>query len=69
MQEKQTPLAVVENQEGQYIGIITIEDILEEVVGDIHDKADYYKASKILSNRPKIIFKHGSNSSEPKGNG
>jgi len=69
MQEKQTPLAVVENQEGQYIGIITIEDILEEVVGDIHDRADYYKASKMLSNRSKINFKHVSKSSEPNGNG
>lgn len=69
MQEKQTPLAVVENQEGQFIGIITIEDVLEEVVGDIHDKADYHKASKMLSNRPKINFKHGTNSSEPKENG
>lgn len=57
MQEKQTPLAVVQNAEGQFTGIITIEDILEEIVGDIHDKADYSKASKMLSNRPKINFK------------
>ena len=64
MQEKQTPLAVVLSEKGDYCGIITIEDILEEVVGDIHDKADYSKTSKMLSNRPRISFKHPGNSSE-----
>lgn len=54
MQEKQTPLAVVENPDGHFVGIITIEDIIEEVVGDINDKADYSMASKMLSNRPRI---------------
>jgi putative hemolysin len=54
MQEKKTPLSVVENSEGKFVGIITIEDIIEEVVGDIDDKADYSKTSKLLSNRPRI---------------
>lgn len=57
MQEKQTPLAIVENANGRYTGVITIEDILEEVVGDINDKADFSKTSKMLSNRPKISLK------------
>lgn len=57
MQEKQTPLAVVENSSGMYVGIITIEDIIEEVVGDIKDKADYSVTSKLLANRTKINFK------------
>jgi len=57
MQEKQTPLSVVEDSEGRYVGIITIEDIIEEVVGDINDKADYSKTSKLLSNRPRINLK------------
>jgi putative hemolysin len=61
MQENQAPLAVVLNAEGQFSGIITIEDILEEIVGDINDKADYSKTSKMLSNRPKISFKKSSN--------
>jgi putative hemolysin len=57
MQEKQNHLAVVENQEGSFVGIITIEDILEEVVGDIYDDADYSRTSKMLSNRAKIQLK------------
>lgn len=57
MQEKQTPLAIVMNEEDKYVGIITIEDIVEEVVGDIKDKADYSFTSKILSNRPRINLK------------
>jgi putative hemolysin len=57
MQEKQTPLSVVEDANGKYVGIITIEDIIEEVVGDINDKTDYSKTSKLLSNRPRINLK------------
>jgi putative hemolysin len=57
MQEKKIPLSIVEDSEGKYVGIITIEDIIEEVVGDIEDKADYSKTSKILSNRPRINLK------------
>lgn len=54
MQDKQSPLAVVENDDGQYIGIITIEDFIEEIVGDINDKSDLSFTTKMLSNRPKI---------------
>lgn len=57
MQEKKTPLSVVENSEGHYVGIITIEDIIEEVVGDIDDRTDYSRASRLLSNRSRINFK------------
>jgi putative hemolysin len=61
MQEKQAPLAVVENEDGQYVGIITIEDFIEEVVGDINDKSDNSHATKVLSNRPKIMIKRTNN--------
>lgn len=57
MQEKHTHLAVVGNPDGGFVGIITIEDILEEVVGDIYDNADQGRISKMLSHRSKINFK------------
>lgn len=54
MQRKQTPLAIVEDEKNQYVGTISIEDILEEIVGDIEDKSDYTMASRLLSNRRRI---------------
>lgn len=56
MQESQNHLAVVVNNDAQPVGIVTIEDILEEVVGDINDNADYSMTKRILSNRSKIQF-------------
>jgi CBS domain containing-hemolysin-like protein len=29
------PISVVINPEGQHLGIVTIEDIVEEIVGDV----------------------------------
>lgn len=54
MQEKQIPLSVVMDARDKFVGIITIEDIIEEVVGDINDKSDYSKTSKLLANRARI---------------
>lgn len=54
MQRKQTPLAIVEDENNKYVGTISIEDILEEIVGDIEDKSDYAMASRLLSNRRRI---------------
>ncbi len=36
---KKTPMAIVVNEYGEPIGLVTIEDILEEIVGDIFDKS------------------------------
>lgn len=35
MQHRRIPLSIVINPEGQHVGIITIEDILEEIVGEV----------------------------------
>lgn len=56
LQEKHSHMAVVED-EGKFVGIITIEGVLEEVVGDIYDNSDQSKISKILSQRSRINLK------------
>ena len=57
LQEKHSHMAVVE-EDGKFVGIITIEGVLEEVVGDIYDNSDQSKVSKMLSQRSKINFKN-----------
>ncbi len=56
LQAKHSHMAVVE-EHGKFVGIITIEGVLEEVVGDIYDNSDQTKVSKMLSQRSKINFK------------
>ncbi|MCF7794380.1 MAG: hemolysin family protein [Candidatus Cloacimonetes bacterium] len=40
MRKRKVHLAVITNQEKEHIGIVTLEDILEELVGNIYD--EYY---------------------------
>lgn len=49
MQEKRNHMTVVFSPTGQRLGIVTLEDILEEIVGDIYDEDDDGKVRKIFA--------------------
>ena len=40
MQTKQQQMAILLDEYGGVVGIVTIEDLLEEIVGDIDDESD-----------------------------
>jgi len=40
MQARQLPLAVITSDTGEFVGLVTIEDLLEEIVGEIRDEND-----------------------------
>ena len=50
LQIKKSHMAIVKNKKNEILGIVTIEDIFEEVVGEIYDEDDY----------PSLLFSSGS---------
>lgn len=53
MQEKRCHMAIVYSTMSEELGIVTIEDILEEVVGEIYDEDDDGRVKKIFTSRVK----------------
>ncbi len=49
MQKQRTQVSVVVDEWGSVAGIITIEDILEAIVGPIRDEFDYYEDGSLIS--------------------
>ncbi len=45
MKRNRIHLAVVENESGEHVGIVTLEDLIEELVGEIHD--EYFERKSV----------------------
>jgi len=54
MRRKRIHMAIVKNKSGDHIGIVTLEDILEEIVGEIHD--EYYEVKYRNGNNVKEML-------------
>ncbi len=54
MQEKHSHLVIVLSNNNELLGILTLEDIIEEVVGDIFDEDDDGRIRKIFAMRAKV---------------
>ena len=56
MQAVRTRLAVIADPKGYPIGIVTLENILEEVIGDLYDEDDDGRMARVLRKHPKLIL-------------
>ena len=52
--KKKRAFSIVVDEYGEFLGIITLEDIIEEIVGDIDDEIDVLKISKEVKGIKKL---------------
>jgi putative hemolysin len=56
LQQRQVHIAIVVDEYGGTAGLVTIEDILEEIVGEIQDEYDSEEAFMEVINEDEIVF-------------
>ena len=54
-QKERKHMAMVYNAHGTLLGLVTLEDVLEEIVGDIHDETDLAEKTLTIVNKTTII--------------
>ena len=60
MQKQRTSIAVVIDEYGEFAGIITTQDLLEEIIGKIHDEYDEKSKDSCIQVSPNIYKVEGS---------
>lgn len=54
LQARRSHMGIVMSREGKPVGIVTLEDILEEVLGDLYDEDDDRAVERLLAARGKL---------------
>jgi len=60
MRQESIPMIIVLDEYGAAVGLITLEDLLEEIVGDIRDEYDDYEKDLIIEMEPHKFLIEGS---------